>query len=193
MTDGTTTRSAVESLADRAGRCAGRVQLTELGDHRKLGLKGPHCVAWLSSQAVEVPGDVYGVHVVEDGSLLARTGSDEIIIESPHPGPFIDNMEHRLSPPVPGVYRVEQQSTSLRLGGVGAPALWRQTCGVDIPAEPVNRILYTRVAGVSCGIIPEDLNGERAYRLWVDYSYAPALLQALLEIAESLDEPPFLQ
>ena len=192
MTQDNTIRSAVEAVTRSDSRANHRLSLDDLHDHSKIGIRGPNAVDWLQSQTGQVPSGIYEVARDDAGSLIVRVGDDEIIVESPGTGQLIDRIEAALAENSPGVYRVEQQSTSLRLGGAGAPALWRQTCGVDIPAEPVNRILYTRVAGVSCGIIPEDLNGERAYRLWVDYSYAPALLESLLEITESLDEPHFL-
>jgi hypothetical protein len=43
-------------------------------------------------------------------------------------------------------------------------------------------ILYTRVAGISCGVIPEAIHETRAYRIWVDYSYGLELWKTMSEI-----------
>jgi sarcosine oxidase gamma subunit len=61
-----------------------------------------------------------------------------------------------------------------------------QTCGIDMAQESAGRIAYTRVAGVSCGIIPEVSGGERRYRLWCDYTLAPYLWENLVTILREL-------
>jgi sarcosine oxidase gamma subunit len=57
-----------------------------------------------------------------------------------------------------------------------------QTCGVDMSAEPAGRIVFTRVGGVSCGLIPQGNGAERSYRVWCDYTLAPALWETLCSI-----------
>jgi len=42
--------------------------------------------------------------------------------------------------------------------------------------------------GISCGILPQGEGEARTYRLWVDYSYAPALYSTLVEIASDVSE-----
>jgi hypothetical protein len=49
-------------------------------------------------------------------------------------------------------------------------------------ADPFANI-YTRIAGVSCGIIPFEESGQRLYRIWVDYTLAAYLWETLAEIA----------
>ena len=36
-------------------------------------------------------------------------------------------------------------------------------------------MVYTQVAGAACGVLPRGEDGQRAYRLWVDYSLAAYL------------------
>ncbi len=180
------TRSATEAIGGLATGTGGRLTLDDLNDHRKVGIKGPGAIDWLRTQVDRVPDDVYGLVRSGDGSILVRVGGDEIIIESPASGELVNRIESTIEESPSGVYRVEQQGASLRLGGPDTALVWKQTCGVDVTAEPADRILYTRVAGVACGIIPENLAGKRSYRLWVDYSYAPALYKCLVDIGESL-------
>ena len=186
MNTNSTIRSAVESLAGLNAGATRAVSVSDLADHRKVGLKGPGVSDWLQERQMACPADVYDVVRVDDGSLAVRVGSDEVILESPDSGELVETVEVALKARVPGVYRVEQQTSTFRLSGPAAIPVWAQTCGVDVPAEPLDRILYTRVAGISCGIIPEIINGERAYRIWVDYSYAPDFFRTIIEITRGL-------
>lgn len=118
--------------------------------------------------------------------MIARIADDEVIVESPGSGQLVQQIDEAAASPSPGVYRVEQQPATFLLQGPRAPAVLAQTCGINMVEEPAGRIVYTRVAGVSCGLIPEGDGPDRVYRLWVDYSYAPALFESLLDIAGEL-------
>ena len=48
-------------------------------------------------------------------------------------------------------------------------------------------MVYTQVAGAACGVLPRGEDGQRAYRLWVDYSLAAYLSEALAAIAALTD------
>ena len=182
MAGDTTRRSAAEALVK--GTPAERA-LVVMSDSRKIGLKGPGACAWLSDHHVSCPADVYGIARVED-SLAVRIASNEVILESPGPSTLVQRIHSELETRVDGVYRVEQQTETLVFQGSHAPRVWAETCGVNVVREPVDRILYTRVAGISCGIIPEGEGDQRAYRIWVDYSYAPDLYRTLLDIVSKL-------
>ena len=73
------------------------------------------------------------------------------------------------------------EGARLRLSGARADSVWRQTCGVDVAAAPTDSLIYTRVAGVSCAILPEERSVGRSYQIWVDYSLAPDLWESLAE------------
>ncbi len=179
-----TRRSAIEAIENRTGNRSEKIALIDLNDHQKVGIKGPGVYEWLKTRRIEWPDKIYGVIYDDEGSLLARVGEDEVIIESPSNGKLVAKAEAALQSHPACVYRVEQQASTFLLKGNAAPAVWRQVCGVDIPAELPERILYTRVAGISCGIIPEVIDDNPACRVWVDYSLAPAFFDTLTEIAE---------
>ena len=80
-----------------------------------------------------------------------------------------------------GVYEVPQQSVTLELSGPHAPRALARCCAVNFAGEPSATILYTRVAGVSCAVLPRGDGEARTYRLWVDYSLAPYLWTTLAE------------
>ncbi len=127
------------------------------------------------------------------GGVLVRVGGDEVIAESgAGDDALVGRLEKALA--VDGheaekmmeVYRVEQAGCTFLLGGERVGRVWAQTCGVNVIEEPVDRIFYTRVAGMSCGIIPEMQDGARVYRIWTDYSFGPALWETLAGIGREL-------
>ena len=179
MANDTTRRSAVERLAQGGPPEA---FLVPLQDSIKIGVKGPSVLAWLGDHTVPYSEAVYGTERVSDGSLVVRIASDEFIVESTLTEGSVQRIDKELSAYTNGVYRVEQQSESLILKGSHAPRVWAETCGVNVVREPTDRIIYTRVAGIACGIIPEGEADNRSYRIWVDYSYAPDLYKTILEI-----------
>jgi sarcosine oxidase gamma subunit len=85
-----------------------------------------------------------------------------------------------------GIYRIEQQFCTVELRGPNAPGILAQTCGVNFSAEPAGRIVYTRIAGVSCGVIVLDDQARRTYRVWVDYTLAPYLWETFVQIVREL-------
>jgi hypothetical protein len=67
------------------------------------------------------------------------------------------------------------------LTGVRCNAVLRETCGVDF-SDPPDAVVMTRVAGVSCMVLPVSDKEARAFRFWLDPSYGSYLWKALLEI-----------
>ncbi len=80
------------------------------------------------------------------------------------------------------VYRIEQQSMTIELSGPRANRALAQTCGVDFSVEPTLKIIYTRLAGASCGIIPLGEKQQPVYRIWIDYTFGEYLWDVLGEI-----------
>lgn len=152
----------------------------------KLGLKGPGLNTWAESNNLDLPGVLHEVRELERGGVIARVDRNEIILESLPDNPLRRQIDQALDASHPNLFRVEQQSATFILHGDHALRILAQTCGLDFDAAEPLRIVYTRVAGVSCGITPQAAQGEqggRTYRLWVDYSYAPYLWEQLTEIA----------
>jgi sarcosine oxidase gamma subunit len=181
-----TRRSAVDALTSAAPAMTHANCLTDCNETRKVGVKGPCALAWLREQGVSNPPDLYDVTRVGDCTLVVRVGADEVIVESHIPSDFADRLDNALIDRAPGVYRVEQELASFLLSGAAASSVWHQTCGVDLVNEPPNRVVYTRVAGISCGVITVGADTDRGYRIWVDYSFAPELWSTLVEIVRDL-------
>lgn len=154
----------------------------ELSELIKIGIKGRALAQWAAALGIELPAALYDAHLVGDRGLLARVGSGEIVLECLPNDPLLASLQRGLKQPSPGIYRVEQQAVTFELSGPHALGVFAQTCGLEIKACEPRRIVFTRVAGVSCGLIPLARNGGLAYRFWVDYTFAPYLWHTLAEI-----------
>ena len=75
---------------------------------------------------------------------------------------------------------------TLELRGARAPRVLALCCALNLAGKPSETILYTRVAEVSCAVLPRGDGEARTYRLWVDYSLAPYLWTTLAELADGL-------
>jgi glycine cleavage system aminomethyltransferase T len=76
---------------------------------------------------------------------------------------------------------VERQEAAFLLCGAKANHVLVETCGYDF-RRPGNRVVMTRVAGVSCTVLPIEFAGIPMFRFWLDCSYAVYLWEALYEI-----------
>ena len=163
------------------------VEIRAILDHPtemvKFGVKGRGLVEWAERHEIELPVQLYDTLPVGEGGVLVRVGEGELILECAADDPLLSRFNAALETAGADVYRIEQQAVTLVLKGDRALGILAQACGVNFAAEPVNRMVYTRVAGASCGVLPQDEGGQRVYRLWIDYSLAPHLWETLAEIA----------
>ena len=155
-------------------------------DMVKLGAKGPRLIEWAEQHALALPARMYDTRPVGADGVLARVGIGELILECQPGDELWARLNAALETAEAGVYRVEQQSVTLMVQGDDAEGILAQACAVDLAREPVGRMVYTQVAGAACGVLPHDEDGQRAYRLWVDYSLAAYLWEALAAIAEDI-------
>ena len=160
--------------------------LCDLSGLQKLGLRGPHAEAWLTTKGIDVPSDLFATRSLPDGGVIVRVGADEFFLEDdiantalPAFSAQIDSHED--------LVRVDHQEATFLLTGCRSLKLLAQTCGINIREAVPHEALYTRVAGVSCGVLPETRGDLPAYRLWVDPSYAVYLWETLVEICGSLE------
>jgi len=152
----------------------------------KLGVKGRDLVRWAGENGVAVPSTVFETRLVGDRGVLARVGSDEIILESDPGEPQLFTIEQALRRPWRGIYRVEQQAATYELAGPLTKRVLAQTCAINFQDVESSRLIFTRVAGVSCCIIPRCHNADLIRRIWVDYTYARYLAETLAIIISEL-------
>lgn len=152
----------------------------------KIGVKGSDAVGLLTGEGIEVPTEIYETRDLADGGLIVRLGADEFLLESGIANETVPHFSNRLKEHAGRAFAVERQDATFLLLGSRVIEVFAQTCGLDMADAPPRRLIFTRVAGVSCGILPDDSNGTPLYRLWVDYSYAAGLWDSLTTICEEL-------
>ena len=152
----------------------------------KRGVKGLGVVDWAQRHNLPLPHARYAVLPVGDASVVVRAGEGELILECTPRDAVWERWRVALAESPVGVYEIPQQSVTLELNGPRAPRVLARSCALNLAAEPTDTILYTRIAGVSCAVLPRGEGEPRSYRLWIDYSLAPYLWTTLIEIAEDL-------
>jgi len=157
------------------------LSLCDLSCLPKVSVKGPESLAWLAQAGILVPEIVYGRRSIEDGGLAIRTDRHEVFLEDSPSSHKVSEFERQLSSHPVGVYRVRRQDASFQLTGVRCNAVLRETCGVDF-SHPPDAVVMTRVAGVSCMVLPLQDQGTPAFRFWLDPSYGSYLWETLLEV-----------
>ncbi|QDT29639.1 hypothetical protein Enr10x_49940 [Gimesia panareensis] len=171
--------AAEESQMQRLGLC-------DFSGLSKLGLKGVEAGDWLRAQGVDVPDSTYETRRLSDGGWIGCLGKNEFLLESSLSNEVVPELNRRLRPESNRLLRVERQDASFLLTGNLALGVLSQTCGVNFAEASPGRLILTRVAGVSCVVLPDFLGETPTYRLWFDCSYAVYLWETLLEIcAES--------
>lgn len=160
--------------------------LCDLSALPQLGVKGPAADPWLRQQGVEVPAELYEVRALGDGGLIGRVAADEFFLESGTAGRSVPDLAERLATVPGGAYRVERHSAAFLLSGSRRLEVMAQTCGVNLAEAAPRRLIYSRVAVTSCGLLPDRLNGAQVLRLWVEPSLAVYLWQTLAEISGEL-------
>lgn len=162
------------------------LEIADLSALAKLGLKGRGASAWLEKHGLKIPSAVYAYSVSDnDGSLLIRTGSSEFYIEDAPNGETVARLTENLNFNPPDVYPVWRQDASFALRGKSSIEVLAQTCGYNF-RDSKDVFIYSRVAGVSCGILKQ-INGDTPmFRFWLDNSYGMYLWEQLVQIVHEL-------
>lgn len=155
--------------------------LCDLSCLPRTSFKGPDAVSWLQSLGIAVPPMLYQCSVWSDGGLIIRTDGQEVFFEDGPEGQGVAHVTEQYGSSRFGVYRVERQEAAFLLCGAKANGVLLETCGYDF-RQPGDRLVMTRVAGVSCAVLPIGSAGIPTFRLWLDCSYAVYLWESLIEI-----------
>jgi len=160
--------------------------LCDLSGLRKFGLKGPAAETWLASNGFDVPSDIFASRSLPNGGTIVRLGAREFFLEDGITNASLPGLATSIDSHLGELVRVEHQEATFVLTGHRALEALAQTCGINFLEALPDKAVFTRVAGVSCGILPERLRDTPAYRLWVDPSYAVYVWETLAAICASL-------
>lgn len=175
---------AVRHFSDPDGETvqAADLAVCDVSCFPRIGIRGSGCLSWIRDQGISVPGEIYGfVDSAELDSLIVRTGSAELLIEDGLTGSLTRRLWSEDPGGVPGVYPYFRQDAGILLSGARADEVLRETCGCNF-RNPAREIVFTRVAGVSCGILKRDRPGMPVFHIWCDGTLGEYLWEQLDEI-----------
>jgi sarcosine oxidase subunit gamma len=165
----------------REGERARALGLCDVSALPRITLKGPGAEGWLRQKGLPAPAGVYEVARGGRGEKLIRTGRSEFLIEDGPAGGAALQAILAGKDPIREVYRIPRQDASFLLTGKETEGVLLETCGVDLAArEP--KAVFSRVAGVSCALLPVELGAVQAFQIWCDGSYGAYLWDTLLAI-----------
>ena len=151
----------------------------------KWGVRGAGAADWLSGLGVHVPTEVYATSTLDRGGLIARIGKDEFFLEAGSRDQSLASFRDACSSEA-GCTAVLHEDASLLVTGRQSRQLFAQTCSHRFEISPAEKWVYTRIAGVNCGVLPQSQGEATHYALWLDPSYAVYLWETLLEIVTEL-------
>ncbi len=172
------------AAAEEEQSAARDLALCDLSGLPLLEAKGPGAANWLVARDLPVPGAIYEGTSTSDGGWITRTGSAEFLLRG---APGSDLSERVGSDPASDVLITSRQDALFLVAGSRIGELMAQTCGLDYASLAPERTHLSRVAGVSCGMLRDQLNGLPVCWLWLDPSYAFYLWEQLIQITTDLD------
>lgn len=165
--------------------CLRNLALCDLSALPKLGLKGKGAEEWLLERGCPIPDKVYEWETIEEGGLIVRVDGEEFFLEDGLTGRGVADLAVALGGSDDELCRVQRQDTGLLLSGKRAVDVLRQTCSFNFEGAR-EKLVMTRVALVSCAILPTRIRGTLAFRLWFVPSYGIYLWQNLFQIVKEL-------
>jgi sarcosine oxidase, subunit gamma len=162
------------------------IQLENLGVLPQLKVKGLGAADWLREHSFAVPSNVFDTLPLSDDAWIARLGETEFLAQWASDDDILTRIGKHLLLPRKDIFSIPCSDATIQLSGAEARSVFAQTCGIDFRKTPLQRILFTRVAGVSCGIIPQANESEVSFRLMCDCSYSAYLWETLAGITTEL-------
>lgn len=174
--------NAVNAVSD--SEMAATLGIADLSHLPRCGAKGPGTAAWLGNLGLPLPARPNSWLSLADGTLIARLGNTEYLIEGN--AALIDTI--RQAPRSHGVYPVLRQDAAFALSGRRVNELLLQVCNVDFRTLSANpgQVVLTSMAGVGVTVLRTGNAAEPVFRVWCDGTYGRYLLETLVGIAEEL-------
>jgi len=181
-------RFASQFVSEDAERTTAKtLGLCDISGLAKLGVKGRGAEDWLAKQGIDIPVSIYATKPLSGGGIVARLAAGEFLLESGFSDGVVSALEERLgSHERDDLLRVVRQEATFLLVGSSAQDVLAQTCGINFREVLPAQLVLTRIAGVSCGLLPEVIDASPAWRVWIDCSYASYLWETLAQICEDL-------
>jgi sarcosine oxidase subunit gamma len=182
-----TTRERMQVVARFGADEAARRANAGIGDRsflQRAGVKGAGAAAWLNAQGIDTPAQPNSFLQLADGTLVARLGLTEYLIEDTPGGTRTAAL--MAQPPGERVYPVPRFDAALELTGTQIPELLRQTCAFDFSTLAAPALVMTSMVGVGVTALTLDSADGPVVRLWCDGTWGGYLWLTLVEVAGDL-------
>ncbi len=170
----------VEKLAKRD------LALADVSCFPRLGLRGMGMSSWLTTLGLNVPKTIYSVGPIENQGTLVKIDKNEVIIEDGVHGTVVSRISQEILVAPKGISSIVRQEASFFLTGNKSYKVISETCGHNFK-ESGDQFVMTRVAGVSCCLLPVQSSEFQGYRIWVDPSYSVYLWKIILQIVHEYE------
>ena len=163
--------------------CARHLGVCDFSAFPRMQVKGPGAESWLAAQNLPALDRTYAYATLPGGGLFLRTGKSEFFVED---GLRTRTVARLLSAaPVAGCRAWPRQDASIAICGERANEVLLQTCGYEFRAGS-KEFVMTRVAGVSCAVLPREFETLSCYQLWLDGTYGDYLWETLAGVVREL-------
>ncbi|MEE3372137.1 MAG: hypothetical protein VX346_22575 [Planctomycetota bacterium] len=172
---------------ERERQAAQRLALCDLSAFPKAGYKGNGATAWLREHQTPIPAETLESKRLVDGGIILKVASDEYFLEAGPSGVDLPLPPSGEFPP--DCFPVVREDASVALCGVRSTTVLQQVCGYDFSTATLDRVIYTRVAGVDAAVFPAAGFPHPLVKIWCDRSYAVSLWNSLVEICAEFEGP----
>ena len=172
--------------AEQERRAAQRLALCDLSSLPRVGYKGNAATNWLREQHVPIPAETFESKRLRDGGIVLKVASDEYFLEA---GPTGLDLPPQVANFPPECFPIVREDSSIVLCGVRSKDVLQQVCGYDFSTAALDRVVYTRVAGVDAAVFPASGFSQPLVKIWSDRSYAVSLWNSLVEICAEFEGP----
>ena len=172
--------------AEQERRAAQRLALCDLSSLPRTGYKGNAATNWLREQQVPIPAETFESKRLRDGGIVLKVASDEYFLEA---GPTGLDLPPQVANFPPECFPIVREDSSIVLCGVRSKDVLQQVCGYDFSTAALDRVVYTRLAGVDAAVFPASGFPQPLVKIWSDRSYAISLWNSLVEICAEFEGP----
>lgn len=153
-------------------------------------VKGAGAEKWLRQHQANIPVAIFATtYDLANGQRVVRTGNDEFLVElAPNQSTpaWVLPLENQSDE----FLLFERQDAIFLVTGSKSYSLLVQTCGINWDTIPLDTLVMTRVAGVTCGITRLSQYEVPRFQVRCDSSYATYLWGQLITICNELGGQP---
>lgn len=177
------------SIDDADADRAGILGVADLSFLHKTGFKGANAAHWAQQQGLVLP-PANSWAQAGDGSIVARLGDSEFLIEDSRQSATCARISAALQTPAEAVYPVRRNDAGFALTGKRVNELLVETCSFNFLEVTNSSVVMTTMVGVSVLVIRHDIDACPCYRIWCDPTMAAYLWDTINDCANEFGGGP---